>query len=151
MKISVDLIFLIFELLSESRLHLQVSLVRSAIWLSEFWFETFSSVKIWTFLTLYALFLLSIHQSLPWFDQFLTWSFILLVFWIYSRNHTCSVGKKRCHRLSLVSNTRCHFLNPVNKKRFCLKTTCQQLHLCGARYALFQTLYFDFLCVFGLL
>ena len=47
---------LVLGLLSESKLHLQLSSVRSAIWLSEFWFETFRSIQIWTISTLYALF-----------------------------------------------------------------------------------------------
>ena len=80
----------ILELLSESRLHLQFSLVRFAIWLSEFWFETFGSVHIWIILTFNALFLLSIHQFFPWSDQFLTWSFVLLcVLDLFREPHMC--------------------------------------------------------------
>ena len=55
-----------------------------------------------------------------WLD--LSFSF---VFWIYSGNYTCSVGKKRCHHLSQVSHKQCHRLNPVSKKWFCIKITCQ--------------------------
>ena len=39
-------------------------------------------------------FLLSIHQFFPWYDLFLTWYAILLVFWIYTRNHSYDVGTK---------------------------------------------------------
>ena len=74
----------------------------------------------------------------------MTWNLVLLVFWIYLGNYTCAVGNKKCHRLNSVSHKWCHRLNPVSKKRFCLKTACQQLHLHSSRYALFQTLYFDF-------
>ena len=40
----------VLELLSKSRLHLQLYLVRSAIRLSEFWFETFRSKLFWLFM-----------------------------------------------------------------------------------------------------
>ena len=53
-------------------------------------------------------FLLSIHQFFSWSDQFITWSFVLLLFWIYSGNHTCVVGNKQCHHLNSVIHKRCH-------------------------------------------
>ena len=58
-------------------------------------------------------FLLSIHQYFPWSDQFLTWFFVLLVFFIYSGNRTCVVGNKQCHLMYSVSHKRCHRLSPI--------------------------------------
>ena len=124
---------LVLQLLSESMLLLQLSSVISAIWLSQFGFETSKSVQIWIISTFYALFLYSIYQPLPWSGLFLTWSIILFVFCIFTKNRTCYVGKEWCYHLSIVSNTRCHHLNLVSKERFYLKTVCQQLHLRGAR------------------
>ena len=45
----------VLELLSKSRLHLQLSSVRYAIWLSEFWFETFISRLFWLFMLFFTL------------------------------------------------------------------------------------------------
>ena len=132
--VSIILIFLILQLLYESKLcFLQLSLVRSTFWLALFGFEIFRSVQIWVISVFYALFPYSIQQYLPWSSLFLTWFLVLLLFWVISGNRTCSVGKERCHYLTLVSQKRCHRLNLVSKERFYLKTACQQLHLHGAR------------------
>ena len=58
----------------------------------------------------------SIYQPWSWSHLFLTWSFILLVFWIYSGNHTCAVGNKQCHHMNPVSHKWCHRLSAVIQK-----------------------------------
>ena len=67
----------VLQLLSESRLHLELSLVRSTIWLSELWFETSRSVYIGIILTSYALFYsqsISFYPDLVFFRLYLSFS-----------------------------------------------------------------------------
>ena len=86
--VSIILIFLCLQILSESRLRfLQIFSVRSTFWLALFGFEISRSVQIWVISVFYALFPYSIQQYLPWSSPFLTGSFVLYVFDFYRELH----------------------------------------------------------------
>ena len=123
----VILIFLTLQLLSESRLLLQISSVKSTLWLTPFGFETSRSVQIWVISVFYALFPYSIQQYFPWSSLFLTGSFVLLVFWSSTGNHAYAMYKEQCHHLNRVSSMRCHCMYPVGEKR-CWDRTALSMH-----------------------
>ena len=109
--ISVVLIFLSLQLLSESRLcFLQLFSVISTFWLALFGFETSRSVQVWVILVFYALFPYSIQQYFPRSSLFLTSSIVLLMFSSSTGNRAYAVYEKRCHQLNKVDSTRCHRL-----------------------------------------
>ena len=82
----------VLQLLSKSRLLLQLSSVRSAIWLNEFGFETAGTVQIWIISTFYALFfILNLLAFTPMrsFSDLIYRSLCVLVF--YREPFLCSV------------------------------------------------------------
>ena len=81
------------------------------------WWILVWNFQIWIILTFYALFYsqsISLYLDLVFFWIDLSFSFM---FWIYIGNRAYAVCKKWCHRLNLVSSTRCHHLSPIREKR----------------------------------